>query len=82
MTDQPTADTAEADAPSTLTARFVPIRVLATDGHRSAIEPLEGELSIGDQLVLTGVDLAYPGVPLLSKTIADNTTAGAQGEQP
>jgi HlyD family secretion protein len=76
------ADAAEAGAPSPLTARFVPIRVLATDGGRSAIEPLEGELSIGDQVVLTGVDLAYPGVPLLSKTIADSTTAGAQGEQP
>lgn len=47
-----------------LTAEWVPVRVLGTEAGRAAVEPLEGELAAGDRVVLTGVDLAFPGVPL------------------
>jgi multidrug efflux pump subunit AcrA (membrane-fusion protein) len=53
------------DAAPALTAEWVPVRVLASQAGRSAVEPLAGELAPGDRLVVTGVDLAFPGVPLL-----------------
>lgn len=45
--------------------RMVPVRVLGQASGHSAVEPLADEpLSAGDQVVVTGVDLAYPGVSL------------------
>lgn len=48
-----------------LAAEWVAVRVLGTEAGRAAIEPLEGALAEGERVVLTGVDLAFPGVPLL-----------------
>jgi len=48
-----------------LVAEWVPVRLLGSDGGQSAVEPLSGSLEAGDQLVVTGVDLAFPGVPLM-----------------
>ncbi|HVS18980.1 MAG TPA: HlyD family efflux transporter periplasmic adaptor subunit, partial [Planctomycetota bacterium] len=47
-----------------LAAEWVPVRVLGTEAGRAAVEPLEGTLAPGERVVLTGVDLAFPGVPL------------------
>jgi cobalt-zinc-cadmium efflux system membrane fusion protein len=49
-----------------LAAQWVPVRVLGTQAGRAAIQPLEGELAAGERVVLTGVDLAFPGVALLA----------------
>jgi membrane fusion protein (multidrug efflux system) len=48
-----------------LQAEWVPVRVLGTQDGTAAVEPLEGTLAEGERVVLTGVDLAFPGVPLL-----------------
>jgi HlyD family secretion protein len=51
-----------------LVAQWVPVRVLASEGGRTAVEPLGAALASGDRLVVTGVDLAFPGVPLLDSS--------------
>jgi hypothetical protein len=43
------------------------VRVLASDGERCAIEAPGGELHEGDEIVQNGVDLAFPGAPLLPR---------------
>jgi multidrug efflux pump subunit AcrA (membrane-fusion protein) len=48
-------------------AEFVPVRVLAEDAGRSA---LEARLAPGNLLVLTGADAAFPGVLLLERAPA------------
>lgn len=48
-----------------LSAEWVSVRVLGTQSGMAAVEPLEGALAQGERVVLTGVDLAFPGVPLL-----------------
>jgi len=46
-------------------ARFVPVRVLARNDREAAVGPLEdGALSVGDRVVVTGVDNVFPGAPL------------------
>lgn len=46
-------------------ASFVPVIVLAEVAGVSAIESLGGPLLVGDELVLTGGDNAYPGATLV-----------------
>lgn len=58
----------------TFTAEFAPVRVLAADAGRSALEPLAGAFAAGDQLVVIGVDMAFPGA-----TLAPRGAAGATG---
>lgn len=48
-----------------LRAAWVPIRSLATEGGRTAVEPLDAPLTDGMRVVLTGVDRAFPGVSLM-----------------
>jgi HlyD family secretion protein len=48
-----------------LAGEWVRVRVLGTHAGRAAVEALEGTLAAGERVVLTGVDLAFPGVPLL-----------------
>ena len=50
-----------------LAAEWVHVRLLGSAAGTSAVEVLEGELAAGDQVVVTGVDLAFPGVPLLPR---------------
>jgi len=67
------ADQVGSGADATLSARFVPVRILASAGDRSAVQPLGGELNPGDRVVLTGVDSAYPGVPLRPRATGPET---------
>lgn len=65
----------EGGGPPALAAEWVPVRVLASEGHVSAVEPLASaangsasgapSLAAGDRVVVIGVDLAFPGAPLL-----------------
>ena len=66
------ADEAGSSADASLVARFVPVRIVASADGRSAVQPLAGELNPGDRVVLTGVDSAYPGVPLGPRTSRDH----------
>lgn len=50
-----------------LVAEWIPVRILGTDPKGTAVTSLGSPLSLGDQVVLTGVDLAFPGVPLLPR---------------
>lgn len=58
-------------------ARLLPVRLLGNAEGRVAVEPLGGALSAGMQVVVTGVDLAFPDVPLL---VRDD--AGAASDRP
>ncbi len=64
------------DGAPSLVAEPVPVRVLAEDGGRSALEPAgeAGEagatLAAGDRLLLTGADSAFPGAVLLAREAA------------
>ncbi len=49
----------------TLVAELVPVRVLANDAGASAIETLGPPLAAGEQVVVTGVDIAFPGASLM-----------------
>ena len=60
---------AEGGAP-TLTAEFVPVRVLGSHGGQSAVEPLEGTLEAGERVVVNGAAMAFPGAPLLPREAA------------
>jgi multidrug efflux pump subunit AcrA (membrane-fusion protein) len=59
--------------PPSLVAAWVPVRVLASADGKSAVQTLGPPLAAGDQLVLTGVDVAFPGAALLPRM------AGAPG---
>ncbi len=48
-------------------AEWVPVRVLASSGGKSAIESLGPPIAAGESVVLTGVDIAFPGAPLLPR---------------
>ena len=70
-------------APGALVAEWVPIRLLGVDPQGAAVEPLAGELAAGDRVVLTGVDLAFPGAALRPRASDDAsaaTGAAAPGE--
>ena len=50
-----------------LAAEWVSVRVRGQQGDEVAVEPLGGELSAGDSVVVIGVDLAFPGANLLPR---------------
>lgn len=54
---------------ASLVAQLVPVRVLAVEGARAAIEArdetLDPPLAAGDRVVVVGLDRAFPGAPLL-----------------
>ncbi|NUP96547.1 MAG: HlyD family efflux transporter periplasmic adaptor subunit, partial [Planctomycetaceae bacterium] len=56
------------DGKPSLTAEFVPVRVLGAQSGESAVEPLAGELTDGESLVVSGNDMAFPGAPLLPRS--------------
>lgn len=59
------------------TARFVPVRILASDGTRIAVEPLEpGALATDARVVVTGTDNIFPGAPLLLHAHRDPSSGG------
>jgi RND family efflux transporter MFP subunit len=53
------------DGASALVAEWVSVRVLASEGGTSAIEVLDGTLGAGEQIIVTGVDIAFEGAPLV-----------------
>ncbi len=65
-TDAAAAGNSPAGAPPpSPTGRIVPVRVLASDGVRSAIESAEpGALRSGDMVVVIGAENVFPGAPL------------------
>ena len=56
------------------------MRVVATDGERTVVEGLTASLAPGDEVVVTGVDLAYPGAPLLVRAPVGSGAGPAGGE--
>ncbi|MCB9896482.1 MAG: efflux RND transporter periplasmic adaptor subunit [Planctomycetes bacterium] len=62
-----------------LVGELVPVRVLGSDAGSTAVEPISGKLAPGDRVVMTGVDLAYPGVALLPR---DEGADGASESAP
>jgi multidrug efflux pump subunit AcrA (membrane-fusion protein) len=69
---------ANGDAPPGLVADFVPVRVLAQAGGRSAVEPIGGVLEPGDSVLLTGADNAAPGAMLLPRVEANESVPGKE----
>lgn len=66
-----------ADEGTPPTARFVPVQVLANDGHRVAVAALDPEsLQPGSKIVVTGVDNIFPFAPLLLQVHQDPVTTG------
>lgn len=65
------------DGKPSLVAEFVPVRVLAEEGGRSALASLEGApaLAVGDALILIGADAAFPGAQLLPRTAGQDEAA-------
>jgi HlyD family secretion protein len=59
------------------TAAWVPVRVLGTDGGKSAVEPMGVPLEPGDQVVVVGVDRMFPGAVIMPRDLSPG--AGARG---
>lgn len=54
-----------AQPPAPPTAKLVPLRVLARNATHAAVAPFEpGALTVGGQVVVTGVQNIFPGAPL------------------
>jgi hypothetical protein len=53
-----------------LGTELVPVRVLATEGAVSAVEPLgEATLAAGDSVVVVGVDRIFPGALVVPRDL-------------
>jgi len=78
------ADDGADNAGGGLTAEWIPVRLLGLDPDGAAVEPLEaGSLAPGDRVVVTGVDLAFPGASLAPRARAeDGRSADAGSEEP
>lgn len=63
----------------TFTAELVPVRVIASNSGRSALTSLAAPFAAGDQVVVIGVDMAFPGATLAPRP---QPVAGAQGAEP
>jgi membrane fusion protein (multidrug efflux system) len=65
------------------TAGIVPVRVLARDERRAAVE-VAGDvpLAIGDAVVLVGKENLAPGMPLVLTTPPSGAAAGPEGHAP
>ncbi len=60
-----------------LSAQWVPVRLLGVDPDGAAIEALDGQLAAGERVVVTGVDLAFPGAPLSPRGEVESPAAVA-----
>jgi RND family efflux transporter MFP subunit len=73
-TDQGTivvvADPAPTPGGAPFVARLVPVNVLGSGDGKSAVESLGGELKTGMQVVVIGVEMAFPQAPLMPRTEA------------
>lgn len=65
-----------------LTARWVFVETLGQDANGTAVRALEGGLSAGDQVVLTGVDLSYDGVALMPRDAEGAGETSGPGDEP
>jgi RND family efflux transporter MFP subunit len=63
--------------PTLYKAAFVAVRLVAESAGRAAVEPIEGGLAAGDRIVVVGVDLAAPSLPLVAGAVA--ATAPPEG---
>ena len=70
------------EEPQSLAARWVPVHVLGSAGGWTAVEPLGEKLEAGDSIVVTGVDLAFPGAPLMPRPSGGDGAAGGGAEAP
>jgi hypothetical protein len=93
--DRPAAADAQGEdgRPLAPTARIVPVRVLAADATRAAVQALDpAALAPGDLVIVTGADNVYPGASLapappldaavprgLGATDASGTSGAADG---
>jgi len=75
---------AASEGPPSLTAAWIPVRLLANSGGRIAVEVLPpaddapaATLEAGDQVIVSGVDLAFPGAPLLPRPASGAAPAPA-----
>lgn len=59
-----------------LSAEWIRVRVLGSDSAGTAILSLGAPLAAGDRIVLTGVDLAFPGVALNPRPATREATKG------
>lgn len=50
-----------------LVAQWVPVRILGADASGTAVESLGPPLEVGAAVVVTGVDLAFPGASLMPR---------------
>jgi HlyD family secretion protein len=57
-------------------AAFVSVRLVAEHAGRAAVEPLEGGLVAGDRIVVVGVDLAAPSLPLVAGAVVPAAAPG------
>jgi len=64
------------EQPDSLAARWVPVRELGSEGGWTAVEPLGEALAAGDSIVVIGVDLAFPGAPLMPRASGDEQAGG------
>ena len=73
------------DGRPSLSAELLGVRIVAVEGVRSAVVAVDPELdpplSAGDSVVVTGVDRAFPGAPLLSRGGARPGPTGPGGEE-
>ncbi|MCP3917506.1 MAG: efflux RND transporter periplasmic adaptor subunit [bacterium] len=60
-----------------VTAELVPVRVLASDGERAVVQGLTTEVRPGDEVVVTGVDLTFPGAVLLPRAASQPAASDA-----
>lgn len=58
-----------APPPPPFVAELIPVRVLGSDATGKAVESLGPPLAPGEQVVVTGADLAFPGAPLLPRPV-------------
>ncbi len=54
----------------TSTAEFVAVKPLASADGKTALAPLNGSFAAGDELVVIGVDMAFPGAALAARNAA------------
>jgi len=66
-----------AETPPGLSAEFAPVRVLGAQSGRTAVAPLGPAFVDGDQVVVIGADMAFPGAPLAPRPSKSAAPEGA-----
>ena len=51
----------------TLTAEWIPVRVLGAQDGRTAVQAIADPLEPGQRVVVVGLDLAFPGTTLMAR---------------